>query len=271
MKHVDIQGQRLEYQWVGVQNGRPAIVMLHEGLGSVAMWKDFPQKVAEATRHPVLVYSRHGYGGSDSFGQPRRPDFMHREALEVMPKLLDHLGISAPLLLGHSDGASIALIHAARARRAVAAVCVLAPHVKVEDLTIRSIQAAKTAYEQGDLRAKLSRYHVDVDSAFRGWNDVWLSHDFRAWNIEPLIAGIECPILAIQGEGDAYGTMEQIESIQRHGQHVRLVKLSDCGHSPHRDRPEEVLAEVARMTATLELDASGDAFDLPKTRRISGR
>ena len=243
-------GQRLEYAWHGgARNDAPPIVMLHEGLGSLAMWRDFPQRLADATQHRVLVYSRLGYGKSDPLTGPRGVDFMHTEALEILPLLLDSLGVDNPVLFGHSDGGSIALIHAARAHRSIAGVIALAPHVFVEHYGLDSIAAARRAYLDGDLRAKLARYHDDAESAFWGWNDIWLHPDFAAWNIEALLPEIACPVLAIQGVDDEYGTMEQIDRLERGVRGAQRLELAACRHSPHRDQPDAVLAAVARFLA----------------------
>jgi len=238
-------GRRLEYAWHGgARSDAPPIVMLHEGLGSLALWRDFPQRLADATQQRVLVYSRLGYGKSDPLTGPRGVDFMHTEALEILPQLLDSLDVYNPLLFGHSDGGSIALIHAARAHRSVAGVVALAPHVFVERYGLDSIAAARRSYLDGDLRAKLARYHDDVESAFWGWNDIWLHPDFVAWNIEALLPEIACPVLAIQGVDDEYGTMEQIDRLERGVRRVRRLELAACGHSPQRDQPDAVLAAV---------------------------
>jgi pimeloyl-ACP methyl ester carboxylesterase len=226
--------------------------MLHEGLGSRAMWKDFPAALAEATGAEVLVYSRYGYGASDPLEAPFAADYMHREALESLPALLDALAIERPILFGHSDGASIALIHAGMQARPVAGVILEAPHVFVEDLTIASIEQAKTVFETTDLEAKLGRYHADPGRSFRGWNDIWLHPDFRAWNIEEALPGIDVPVLAIQGADDEYGTLAQIDAIEAGvaGPFERLV-LEDCKHSPHHDRREAVLDASARFVGEL--------------------
>jgi pimeloyl-ACP methyl ester carboxylesterase len=243
-------GHRLEYAWHGPpRSDTTPIVMLHEGLGSVALWRDFPQRLADATRRRVLVYSRLGYGKSDPLTGPRGVDFMHLEALDTLPALLDALGVEAPILFGHSDGGSIALIHAARAGRPVRAVVALAPHVFVERYGLDSIAEARRAYLDGDLRAKLARYHDDPESAFWGWNDIWLDPDFVAWNIEALLPDIACPVLAIQGLDDEYGTMEQLDRLQRGVRGAQRLELADCGHSPHRDQPEVVLSAVAGFLA----------------------
>ena len=243
-------GHRLEYAWHGgARSDAPPIVMLHEGLGSLALWRDFPQRLADATRRRVLVYSRLGYGKSDPLTGPRGVDFMHTEALEILPQLLDSLGVYKPVLFGHSDGGSIALIHAARAHRPVAGIVALAPHVFVERYGLDSIAAARRSYLDGDLRERLARYHDDVESAFWGWNDIWLHPDFIAWNIEALLPEIACPVLAIQGVDDEYGTMEQIDRLERGVPDFGRLELERCGHSPHRDQPEAVLTAVARFLA----------------------
>jgi pimeloyl-ACP methyl ester carboxylesterase len=223
--------------------------MLHEGLGSLALWRDFPQRLADATRRRTLAYSRAGYGASDSLDGPRGVDFMHVEALDTLPQLLDSLALEQPVLFGHSDGGSIALIHAARAGRPLSAVIALAPHVFVEPYGLKSIAEARRAYLDGDLRAKLARHHRDVESAFWGWNDVWLNPDFVSWNIEALLPAIACPVLAIQGVDDEYGTMEQLDRIERGVRDFHRLELQHCGHSPHRDQPEAVLAAVTAFLA----------------------
>jgi pimeloyl-ACP methyl ester carboxylesterase len=242
-------GHRLEYAWYGPdESERPPIVMLHEGLGSVSMWRDFPQRLADATGRRTLAYSRYGYGQSDPLTEPRRVDYMHAEALAALPQLLDALAIREPVLFGHSDGASIALIHAACAQR-TAALIALAPHVFVEPSGVASIAATRSTYLDGDLREKLARHHADVESAFWGWNDIWLHPDFTAWNIEALLPAIACPMLAIQGLDDEYGTMAQLDRIARGVPELRRLELEDCGHSPHRDQPEAVLAAAAHFLA----------------------
>lgn len=224
--------------------GGPTIVMLHEGLGSAAMWRDFPGRVAAATGAPVMVYSRRGYGGSPPRAAPYGVDFMHREALDALPALLGALGIARPVLFGHSDGGSIALIHAAS--HAAAGVVVMAPHIFVEETGVRAIAELRDAAAGADFLARLGRYHDDPEHAFRGWNDIWLEPAFRDWDIREDVARIAAPILAIQGESDQYGTMAQIDAIAAGAAGpVRLVKLADCGHSPHRDQPAAVLDATA--------------------------
>jgi len=244
-------GRRLEYVWHGGSVAGPVVVMLHEGLGSVSMWRDFPSRLSAATGARVLVYSRYGHGRSAALESPRTPQYLHEEALESLPELLDRLGVTSPVLFGHSDGASIALIHAAAAGRPVAAIVALAPHVKVEDLSVASIRKAREAYVSGDLRERLGRHHEHVDAMFWGWNDIWLADAFRSWNIEALLPRIACPILAIQGLDDEYGTLEQIESIARSVPRTRLLALTACRHSPHRDQPAAVLRATAEFIASL--------------------
>lgn len=256
MASVVAGGHRLETQWVRGREGgdarRPVLVFLHEGLGSVALWKDFPRRVVEATGCPALVYSRYGYGQSEPLAAPHRVDYMHREALDVLPELLGKLAVADPILIGHSDGASIALIYAGAARWPVRGLVAMAPHVFVEDLTISSIAQAKVAFDTTDLRGKLGRYHADVDSAFRGWNDIWLQPAFRAWSIEDRLPGIACPVLLIQGQDDRYGSMAQIDAIERQVRgSVRTLKLPGCGHSPHVDQPERTLQAIASFVQEL--------------------
>jgi len=239
---------RLEYEWVGVADSpHPVMVYLHEGLGSVAMWRDFPERLCQALGRRGLVYSRYGYGRSTRRPADEHwtPDFMHAQAHEVLPALLAALDIERPWLFGHSDGGSIALLYAASFPDAVSGVVVVAPHIMVEDLSVRSIEAARVAYETTDLRSKLARYHADVDSAFRGWNDVWLSPAFRGWRIDGELHTITCPLLAVQGEDDEYGTLEQIRGIAKVVPQTRLRVLAQCGHSPHRDQPQRLVDAVA--------------------------
>jgi pimeloyl-ACP methyl ester carboxylesterase len=231
----------------------PLVVFLHEGLGSVAMWRDFPARVCAALGWRGLVYSRPGYGRSTPRASHEvwQPDFMHRQAREVLPALLEALRIDAartPVwLFGHSDGASIALLAAAHGALSPAGLVVMAPHVLVEEISVRSIAQARVAYLEGDLRARLARYHDDVDSAFWGWNDVWLSPAFRRWSIEDEIGTIRCPLLAIQGLDDEYGTLEQVRGIARRVPQTQLLELPACGHSPHRDQPEAVIDAVCNF------------------------
>ena len=217
------------------------------GLGSLRQWRDFPMRVANATGCAALVYSRYGYGQSDVLQEPRTPSFMHDEALRSLPELLSSLRIVAPVLVGHSDGASIALIYAGVGHPARGLV-LEAPHVFVEEHGLEGIREAKRAFETTDLSECLAKYHRDTERTFRGWNDVWLSPAFRDWTIEDCLPGVRCPVLAIQGEHDEYGTMAQLDAIARGvSGPCELVKLPGCGHSPHRDQPEATVAAVTHF------------------------
>jgi pimeloyl-ACP methyl ester carboxylesterase len=240
--NIEWQGRavRIEHQWLNTHlHDAPLMVFLHEGLGSVAMWRDYPQLLCNALGVRGLVYSRPGYGQSTPRAADEHwaPNFMHCQAHEVLPALLEALQVQEPpWLFGHSDGGSIALLYATR--HACAGLIVLAPHIMVEDVSVRSIAAVKEAYENTDLRGRLARYHVDVDSAFWGWNRIWLAHEFRSWSIEEDLSTITCPVLAVQGINDEYGTLAQIRDIQRQVPHTELLELNDSGHSPHRDQPQ---------------------------------
>lgn len=246
MKHILIAGLNLEYRDIPASAvARPTLVMLHEGLGCVAMWRDFPDKLAAATGCRVLVYSRPGYGSSDPHPQPRQPDYMHREAREVLPAFLAALGIVRPVLVGHSDGGSIALIHAGSFPQAVAGLVVMAPHEFVEEETLAGIRTARKFWSSSDWPQRLARYHRDAQRVFHDWNDCWLSPEFRDWNIENCLPEIRCPVLAIQGEDDEYATLRQIEVIAEKVPGTQLLCLANCGHSPQRDQEAAVLAAIA--------------------------
>jgi pimeloyl-ACP methyl ester carboxylesterase len=238
----------------------PLLVFLHEGLGSVSMWRDFPTQLCERLGARGLVYSRPGYGRSTPRSQDERwgVDFMHRQAHEVLPALLQALNVQEPIwLVGHSDGGSIALLYAARHGSAangqsqapeappLAGAIVLAPHILVEEVSVRSIEQARQAYLHTDLRQRLARHHDDPDSAFWGWNDIWLSPAFRSWSIEADLHRIKVPVLAVQGVDDEYGTLEQIRGIARRVPQTELLELPACGHSPHRDQPQALMEAVA--------------------------
>jgi pimeloyl-ACP methyl ester carboxylesterase len=245
---------RVEHMWVERDDAAaPLIVFLHEGLGSVAMWKRFPQRLCEAVGARGLVYSRPGYGLSTPrpAGERWAPDFMHRQANDLLPALLRALGVDVvrrpPWLFGHSDGGSIALLYAAA--QPVAGCVAVAPHIMVEDISVASIRNARQAYEGGPLRSSLARYHDDPDSAFYGWNDIWLDSAFRHWSIEAEIAAIRCPLLAVQGVDDEYGTLEQIHGIARRVPQAQLLELAACGHSPHRDQPLALIEAVRSFIA----------------------
>lgn len=251
---VDGRDVSLEYRWIARERtSAPLLVFLHEGLGSVALWRDWPSMLCNAARARGLVYSRPGYGQSTPRPQDEKwpVDFMHTQAREVLPSFLRAVGVDMnsdpPWLIGHSDGGSIALIHAAGFPECVAGLAVLAPHVFVEDVSVSSIDRARETYLTTDWKVKLARYHSDPDSAFWGWNDIWLNPDFRRWNIEQLLPKVSKPVLAIQGEDDEYGTMAQIDSIAHHVRDARLLKLAACGHSPHRDQPQQVTDAIVNF------------------------
>jgi len=245
----------IEYVLVAPQRTRqPLLVFLHEGLGSVTMWKDFPYALCEAAGCRGLVLSRWGYGQSSPRpGHEKWPvDFMHRQARDFLPAFFEAIGhdtrADPPWLYGHSDGGSIALLHAAACPDRVGGLIVAAPHLFVEPVTLASIQQARDGYVTTDLRSKLARYHADPDSAFWGWNDVWLNPEFKHWNIQALLSAIRCPVLAVQGHDDEYGSMAQIDGIAQEVPQAELLKLDDCGHSPHRDQPARLIeASVAFM------------------------
>jgi pimeloyl-ACP methyl ester carboxylesterase len=247
MSFAAINGRCIEYAAIpGDAGAAGTLVFLHEGLGSVALWRDFPRKVATRLRAPALVYSRFGYGASDGLQGKRTPRFMHDEALGVLPALLDQLGIDRPILVGHSDGASIALIHAAAAGRPVTGLVCLAPHVFVEPVCVESIAKIRQTYLETDLKQRLAKYHARVDDAFLGWADIWLDPAFRDWSIEDLLDRIDQPLLLIQGENDEYGTLAQLDRIEARvtGSSHRVV-LPACGHSPHRDQEAAVIDAIA--------------------------
>lgn len=271
MKTVSINGTRLEYVRLPSSHPReaaPAIVFLHEGLGSISMWRDFPQKVADATGCEAVVYSRAGYGRSDPATLPRAVSYMHDEGLAVLPALLDELGLDKPILLGHSDGGSISLLCAGGTDTPLAGIVVMAPHVLVEDISVTSIAQAREAYASTDLPTRLGKHHQDVDAVFRGWNDIWLHPDFRAWNIEEYLPRIQCPVLAIQGEDDEYGTMDQIDRIAAKVKDVDLVKLADCRHSPHKDQPQAVIDAVLAFIERV-VDKPATSYERVKRIRFS--
>jgi pimeloyl-ACP methyl ester carboxylesterase len=244
---VNVRGRSLEYRRIAAAADGPTLVFLHEGLGSISQWRDFPAGIVAGTGLPAIVYARYGHGKSDVVHQPRGVDFMQREAQESLPELLRQLGVAQPILIGHSDGASIALIYAGSGHPLQALVA-MAPHVFVEDISIDSIAAARRAFETTDLPRKLSRHHVDASKTFYGWNDVWLAPEFRAWNIEGFLPAIRCPLLAIQGYDDEYGSMAQVDAIaHQSGGPVELLKLEHCRHSPHQDQPEIVAGAIVEF------------------------
>jgi len=248
-----VDGKRLETLWIEPETAaRPTIVMLHEGLGSIALWKDFPQRLALGTGCAVLVYSRYGHGGSDRLMEKRPVEFMHHEGEVVLPSLLDKLGISRPILLGHSDGGSIALVFAGKYPERPRALILEAPHVFVEDLSVASISQANVSYQTTDLPKKLGRYHAHVDETFWGWNDIWLDPQFRSWNIEGYLPAVRCPILCIQGEEDEYGTIAQVKAIEACVPATEILMLPKCKHSPHRDQAEATLEKMVDFVARMQ-------------------
>lgn len=260
MALIQLKHARLEVRQIDAPSAaapKAPLVFLHEGLGSVAMWQTrdgfWPEQICAATGRAGLVYSRQGYGESDPIADVRgvgrhTPQYMHRHAQDTLPELLAALRIQRPVLLGHSDGATIALIHAAS--HALSGCIVMAPHVIVEDVSIQSIEAAREAYVNGNLRERLMRFHRHVDDAFWQWNDIWLSKAFRSFDIREDCRAIRCPVLALQGVDDPYGSLQQIEDITPSGPITRLV-IPSCGHSPHRDQPTPTLEAIVRFLADL--------------------
>ena len=257
---LTIGASNLEYRMTGPQPSEaPTIVMLHEGLGSAALWGDLPEKLQAATSACVFAYSRAGYGASSPVTLPRPLDYMHVEALDVLPKLLDAIGLRRGVLLGHSDGASIAAIYAGGIQdHRVRAVAMMAPHFIVEDVSVASIAEIRTAYETTDLRAKLSRWHKDVDNAFYGWNGAWLDPKFRTWDISDYLAYIRVPVAIIQGAADQYGTIRQIEVARGECYcPVDVTLLPGVGHAPHREAPAETLQVLAEFYRSVMLVHEG--------------
>lgn len=246
MPFASVDGRRIEYRMIpGDALAQPSLVFLHEGLGCVGLWRDFPDKVAARLGARALIYSRFGYGQSDGLLAKRTPRFMHEEALKVLPALLDQLGIDNPLLVGHSDGASIAIIHAAASERRVSGLALMAPHTFVEQVCVDSIAHVRDTYHIGPVKSRLAKYHARVDDAFLGWADIWLDPAFRQWSIEGLVAGVEAPMLLIQGRDDEYATLEQLDRIEaRAGAPTERLVLDRCGHSPHRDQEAAVVDAI---------------------------
>ena len=245
----------LEYRMMGPSPDQaPTIVMLHEGLGSAALWGDFPDRLQEATGAGVFVYSRAGYGASSPVTLPRPIDYMHREALDVLPKLLDHIGFQRGILVGHSDGASIAAIYAGGVQdHRVRGVVMIAPHFIVEDVSVDSIAAIKTVYETTELKSKLSRWHKDVDNAFYGWNGAWLDPEFRKWDISDHLAYIRVPVAILQGVDDQYGTMRQVEIAQEECYcPVDVTVVPGAAHSPHREAPAATLDAITEFVRAVQ-------------------
>ncbi|KAF0805159.1 hydrolase or acyltransferase [Alcanivorax xiamenensis] len=256
LESLAVKGTRLEAAWFGPPPDQAAtLVLLHEGLGCVALWKAFPQHLAELTGCGVLAYSRAGYGASDPVTLPRPLSYMHEEAREILPRVLDAANVQRAVLVGHSDGASIALINAATVvDPRVRGLVLIAPHVFTEPIGLDSIRGAREAYQSGPLRERLARYHRHVDVAFRGWNEAWLDPDFATWNLRGFIPGIHCPSLLLQGRQDQYGTHKQLDAIEADcSGPCRVVWLDHCGHSPHREQPEATLETIRHFVTDLGL------------------
>jgi pimeloyl-ACP methyl ester carboxylesterase len=255
VRELDLDGGPIEYErWMATDpaTGLAPLVLLHEGLGSRELWRGFPAALHQATGREMLVYSRHGYGRSAVVRGSRGVDYMHREADVVLPELLARFGFERPVLVGHSDGASIALLHAGRPDASVEALVLLAPHVVVEEESIVGIEAARDAYRTTPLPERMARYHRDADATFWGWNDIWLAPEFRSWDITDRLPGVEVPVLVVQGEDDEYGTVHQLELIEEGlGGPFEGVLLPHCRHAPHLDQPQATMAAVVPFLAAV--------------------
>ena len=256
---IEAGGHRLRAQWVAgpAEAGAPVLVFLHEGLGSIAQWRGFPADLCRATGLPGLVYERWGFGGSDPLVLPRPTDYLAAEAEGALPDVLSACGIARPILVGHSDGGSIALLYASAFPDGVTACVSMAAHVFVEDVTVAGIQEVVARWETGDLKSRLAKYHgANTETMFRGWAETWLRTDFRDWNIEDRLAAITCPLLVIQGEDDEHGSVAQVEAIaQGASGPTETVMISDCGHSPHLEAGAAVVSRIADFVAALDLRA----------------
>ena len=249
---LQVAGEGLPYERMGKDSDRPSLVFLHEGLGSIELWRGFPAEVVTASQREGLVYSRRGNGWSRPLTEPRQPDYMHREALDVLPSLIDELVDMPPILVGHSDGASIAIIYAGSGYP-VAGMVLIAPHVFVEDEGLESIQAIRERFPVTDLGEKMAKYHTDPNATFFGWADVWLSPAFRTWNIEHYLPEVHCPVLVVQGDQDEYGTMRQLDAIDGGlPEPARRLIVKGAGHSPHLSHPNLVTGTVVDFIAGLE-------------------
>ncbi len=248
-RFVSVRGHRLEFVDIPAR-GEPAppLLLLHEGLGSVSAWRDFPARLAAATGRRTVAYSRYGYGRSSPSPAPFKPDFMHDEALNILPELRDKLDIDDPVIVGHSGGASIALIHAGRFD--VSAVIAMAPLCFVEECNLDSIRQIREVFYESDLPDKLARHHDDAEATFLGWNDIWLAPEFRDWSIVDYLPGIRCPVLTVLGDDDEYSTPKQIRTIESRALNAAAIEhlqLARCGHSPHRDQPDLLLPRLVEF------------------------
>tara|TARA_B100001057_G_scaffold500874_1_gene618441 strand:+ start:113 stop:898 length:786 start_codon:yes stop_codon:yes gene_type:complete len=246
---VTIAGGKIEYSFYEVKRpAAPTIIMLHEGLGALSLWRDLPRKISNLINCSVFVYSRHGYGQSDFINSEFDAEYMHKEALYILPQILNHFDISNPILYGHSDGASIALIHASSEDTEIIGLILEAPHVFVEEISLDGLEGAKKAFEQGGLKASLAKHHSEPEMIFRCWNNIWLSPEFLTWNIVSCLSNIQCPALLIQGETDAYGTLSQLDTIEKNVSGICEKKiLPKIGHSPHRENPKLVLRSIQQF------------------------
>ena len=246
---VTIAGGKIEYSFYEVKRpAAPTIIMLHEGLGALSLWRDLPRKLSNLINCSVFVYSRHGYGQSDFINSEFDAEYMHKEALYILPQILNHFDISNPILYGHSDGASIALIHASSEDTEIIGLILEAPHVFVEEISLDGLEGAKKAFEQGGLKASLAKHHSEPEMIFRCWNNIWLSPEFLTWNIVSCLSNIQCPALLIQGETDAYGTLSQLDTIEKNVSGICEKKiLPKIGHSPHRENPKLVLRSIQQF------------------------
>ena len=246
---VTIADARIEYSFYEVKRpDAPTIIMLHEGLGALSLWRDLPRKLSNLINCSVFVYSRHGYGQSDFINSEFDANYMHKEALYILPQILRHFDISNPILYGHSDGASIALIHASSANTEITGLILEAPHVFVEEISLDGLKGAKKAFEQGRLKAGLAKHHREPEMIFRCWNNIWLSPEFLTWNIVSCLSNIQCPALLIQGETDAFGTLSQLDTIEKNVSGICKKKiLPNTGHSPHRENPKLVLRSIQQF------------------------
>ena len=252
---VTIADARIEYSFYEVKRpDAPTIIMLHEGLGALSLWRDLPRKLSNLINCSVFVYSRHGYGQSDFINSEFDAKYMHKEALYILPQVLNHFDISNPILYGHSDGASIALIHASSADAEIMGLILEAPHVFVEEISLDGLKGAKKAFEEGGLKASLAKHHRNPEMIFRCWNNIWLSPEFLTWNIVSCLSKIQCPALLIQGETDAYGTLSQLDTIEKHvsGSCEKQI-LPHVGHSPHRENPELVLRSIQQFISKISM------------------
>lgn len=243
---LELDGLRHEYSDTGDPgDGRAPLLFLHEGLGSVGLWRGFPERIAAESGRRAVAYSRLGHGRSDRPRTPQTTTFMATEATTTVPALCAALGLERPILVGHSDGGTIALL--AAAAMPVSGVVVLAPHVLTEPFALTAIRAARTAFTEGDLRARMARHHDDPDTTFRGWNDMWLAEEFTSWDVRDALAGITAPVLGLQGDDDPYGSIVHVRAVaERASGPVTVTELS-CGHAPHLELPDETTAAITRF------------------------